>query len=39
MGNGPFIADFPVKTSICEGFSMAIIKNQMVKQIPSSNLL
>ena len=37
--HGPFIDDFPVKTSICEGFSMAYINNQMVKQIPSSNLL
>jgi len=29
MENGPFIDDFPIKTSI-EGFSMAMLNNQMV---------
>jgi hypothetical protein len=30
MGNGPFIDDFPIKASIYEGFSMAMLNNQMV---------
>ena len=30
MGNGPFIDDFPIKTSIYKGFSMAMLNNQMV---------
>ena len=30
MENGPFIDDFPIKTSIYQGFSMAMLKNQMV---------
>jgi hypothetical protein len=30
MENGPFIDDFPIKTSIYEGFSMAMLNNQMV---------
>ena len=30
MGNGPFRDDFPIKTSICKGFSMAMLNNQMV---------
>ena len=30
MENGPFIVDFPIKTSIYEGFSMAMLNNQMV---------
>ena len=30
MENGPFIDDFPVKTSIYKGFSMAVLNNQMV---------
>ena len=28
--NGPFIDDLPIKTSIYEGFSMAMLNNQMV---------
>ena len=32
MENGPFIDDFPIKTSIYKGFSMAMLNNQMVKQ-------
>ena len=28
--NGPFIDDFPIKTSIYSGFSMAMLNNQMV---------
>ena len=30
MENGPFIDDFPIETSIYEGFSMAMLNNQMV---------
>jgi hypothetical protein len=30
MENGPFIDDFPIKTSIYKGFSMATLNNQMV---------
>ena len=30
MENGPFTDDFPIKTSIYEGFSMAMLNNQMV---------
>jgi len=30
MENGPFIDDFPIKTSIYEGFSMAMLNNQMI---------
>jgi len=30
MENGPFIDDVPIKTSIYEGFSMAMLNNQMV---------
>ena len=30
LENGPFIDDFPIKTSIYEGFSMAMLNNQMV---------
>jgi len=28
--NGPFIEDFPIKTSIYKGFSMAMLNNQRV---------
>ena len=28
--NGPFMDDFPTKTSIYKGFSMAMLNNQMV---------
>ena len=28
--NGPFIDDFPLKTSIYKGFSMAMLNHQMV---------
>ena len=28
--NGPFIDDFPIKTSIYKGFSMAMLNNQTV---------
>jgi hypothetical protein len=31
MENGPFMDDFPIKTSIYEGFSMAMLNNQMVQ--------
>ena len=30
MENGPFIDDFPIKTSIYKGFSMVMLNNQMV---------
>ena len=30
MENDPFIDDFPIKTSIFQGFSMAMLNNQMV---------
>ena len=30
MDNGPFIDEFPIKTSIYKGFSMAMLNNQMV---------
>ena len=30
MENGPFIDDFPIKTTIYNGFSMAMLNNQMV---------
>ena len=33
MENGPFIDDFPMKTSIYSGFSMAMLNNQMVYQL------
>ena len=29
MENGPFIDDFPIKTSIYKGFSMAMLNNQV----------
>jgi hypothetical protein len=32
MENGPFIDDFPIKTSIYKGFSMAMLNTQMVYQ-------
>ena len=30
MGNGQFLDDFPMKTSIYKGFSMAMLNNQRV---------
>ena len=30
MENGPSIDDFPIKTTIYRGFSMAMLNNQMV---------
>jgi hypothetical protein len=30
MENGPFVDDFPIKTSIYKGFSMAMLNNQRV---------
>jgi len=33
MENGPFIDDFPIKTSIYEGFSMAMLNNQRVPHL------
>ena len=41
MGKGPFIDDFPIKTSIYKGFSTAMLNNQMVdglwRLLPSAN--
>ena len=31
MESDPFIGDFPMKTSIYSGFSIAMLNNQMVK--------
>ena len=36
MENGPFIDDFPIKTSIYKGFSMAMLNNQRVYVLSSS---
>ena len=33
MENGPFIDDFPIKTTIYRAFSMAMLNNQMVNQL------
>ena len=33
MENGPFIDDFPMNTSIYKGFSMAMLNNQMVTSL------
>ena len=30
MDNGPFTDDFPIKTSIFKGFSIAMLNNRMV---------
>ena len=30
MENGPLLDDFPINTSIYKGFSMAMLKNQMI---------
>ena len=38
MENGPFMDDFPIKTSICKGFSMAMLNNQMVVDFLPGNL-
>ena len=37
MEDSPFIDDFPIKTSIYKGFSMAMLNNQMVSIIPMTN--
>jgi len=39
MENGPFIDDFPTKTSIYKGFSMAMLNNQRVPIVPNQSLL
>ena len=40
MENGPFIDDFPIKTTIHRGFSMAMLNNQMVNTfLKASNRL
>ena len=38
MENGPFIVDFPIKTSIYEGFSMAMLNNKMVTGFEPSHI-
>ena len=35
MENGPFIDNFPIKTSIYKGFSMAMLNNQKLRCPPS----
>ena len=35
MENDPFIDYFPIKTTIYRGFSMAMLDNQMVDDIPA----
>ena len=35
MENGPFINEFPTKTTIYRGFSLAMLNNQMVVGKPS----
>ena len=37
MENGPFIDDFPIKTSIYKGSSMAMLNNQRVPIKPLVN--
>ena len=39
MENDPFIEDFPIKTSIYKGFSMAMLNNQMVYGIYINGLV
>ena len=34
MENGPFMDDFPTKTSIYKGFSMAMLNNQ--REVPEN---
>ena len=36
MENGPFVDDFPIRTSIYKGFSMAMLNNQMVVYLVKS---
>jgi hypothetical protein len=38
MKNGSFIDDFPIKTSIYKGFSMAMLNNQMVYRKNNSGI-
>jgi hypothetical protein len=38
MENGPFIDDFPNKTSIYKGFSMAMLNNQRVNHYHISEI-
>ena len=39
MENCPFTDDFPIKTTIYSGFSMAMLNNQMVPQLNFSLIL
>ena len=39
MDNDPFIDDFPIKTTIYGGFSMAMLNNQMVNVDYRSNMI
>jgi hypothetical protein len=36
MENDPFTDDFPIKPSIYNGFSIAMLNNQMVRQVDPS---
>ena len=38
MEDGPFVNDFPFKTSIYKGFSMAMLNNQMVLLVAIGSL-
>jgi hypothetical protein len=37
MENGPFMDEFPTKTTIYKGFSMAMLNNQMVVVLKKTN--
>ena len=39
MENGPFIDDFPIKTTIYMGFSMAMLNNQMAIQATPGEMI
>ena len=39
MENGPFIDDFPIKTYIYKGLSMAMLNNQMVSPLKWTELI
>ena len=38
MESGPFIDEFPIKTTIYRGFSMAMLNNQMVNGMKAGHL-
>jgi len=39
MENDPFVDDFPIKTSIYKGFSMAMLNNQRVFRLVMSSII